>query len=56
MTGDKLWGGKGSYFSLSQIKGLGNVDLLACVSQTKIKCHSNAPLMKKAKFIECYIK
>lgn len=51
MTGDKLWGGNRFIFSLNQ--RLGNVDLSACVSQTKFECLAcKHPLMEKAKFIE----
>lgn len=36
---------------------LGNVDLSARVSQTKIKCLTcKAPLTKEAKIIECWMK
>ena len=58
MTGDKLRGGKKRFiFSLNQMRGFGNAALSACFSQTKIKCLTcKAPLMKRAKFIECWMK
>ena len=52
MTGDKLWGR--SYFLWSKWKALGRESLS---SQTKIKCLTcKAPLVKKAKFLECWMK